>query len=218
HSRYMEHDEFPVHSGGLKGLEEKYDAEVSFADKYIGEVLDALEKSGQAKDTAVVIFSDHGEAFGEHRFGGERMYFHGQTLYDELLRVPVMIRIPGVAPRVVDGNVMLLDLAPTLCDLVKAPRPPTMHGHSLLGAMLGEPLRPELVYSEMLPATSWNHHWRALVDGHWKLIQKLSENSTELYDLAADPTEQHNLAADQKDEATRLGRELKALLAGETSG
>jgi arylsulfatase A-like enzyme len=218
HSRYMEHEEFPVHSGGLKGLEEKYDAEVSFADKYIGDVLEALEKSGQAKDTAVVIFSDHGEAFGEHRFGGERMYFHGQTLYDELLRVPIMIRVPGVAPRVVDGNVMLLDLGPTLCDLVKAPRPPTMHGHSLVGAMLGEPLRPELVYAEMLPATSWNHHWRALVDGHWKLIQKLSENTTELYDLAADPTEQHNLAGDQKDEVARLGRELKALLAGEISG
>ena len=140
HSRYMEHPEFPVHDGGLKGLEEKYDAEVSFADKYIGEVLDTLDQTGQAKDTAVVIFSDHGEAFGEHRFGGERMYFHGQTLYDELLRVPLMIRVPGVKPRVVDGNVALLDLAPTLCDLVKAPRPPSMHGHSLLGALLGEPL------------------------------------------------------------------------------
>ena len=216
HSRYMEHDEFPVHDGGLKGLEEKYDAEVSFADKYVGEVLATLEASGQAKDTAVVIFSDHGEAFGEHRFGGERMYFHGQTLYDELLRVPLMIRIPGVAPRVVDGNVALLDLAPTLCDLVKAPRPATMHGHSLLGAILGEPLRPERVYAEMLPATSWNHYWRALVDGNWKLIQKLSENTTELYDLSTDPTEQHNLASRKPAEAERLGRELKALLAGET--
>jgi arylsulfatase A-like enzyme len=218
HSRYMEHDEFPVHDGGLKGLEEKYDAEVSFADKYIGEVLDTLESSGQAKDTTVVIFSDHGEAFGEHRFGGERMYFHGQTLYDELLRVPLMIRIPGVAPRVIDGNVALLDLGPTLCDLVKVPRPSTMHGRSLLGAILGEPLRPERVYAEMLPATSWNHHWRALVDGSWKLIEKLSENTTELYDLSTDPTEQHNLAGTKTNEAARLDRELKALLAGETNG
>ena len=218
HSRYMEHDEFPVHDGGLKGLEEKYDAEVSFADKYIGEVLDTLEATGQAKNTAVVIFSDHGEAFGEHRFGGERMYFHGQTLYDELSRVPLMIRIPGVAPRVVDGNVALLDLGPTLCDLVKAPRPPSMHGRSLLGVILGEPPKKELVYAEMLPATSWNHFWRALVDGHWKLIQKLSENGTELYDLQSDPTEQHNLAGQKPDEAARLGRELKALLAGETNG
>ena len=218
HSRYMEHEEFPVHDGGLKGLEEKYDAEVSFADKYLGEVLDTLDQSGQAKNTAVVIFSDHGEAFGEHRFGGERMYFHGQTLYDELLHVPLMIRIPGVAPRVVDGNVALLDLAPTLCDLVKAPRPPTMHGRSLLGTLLGEPAKKELIYSEMLPATSWNHFWRALVDGNWKLIQKLSENGTELYDLSTDPTEQHNLAGSKPDEAARLGRELKALLAGETNG
>jgi arylsulfatase A-like enzyme len=218
HSRYMEHDEFPVHETGLKGLEAKYDAEVMFADKYIGEVLDTLEKTGQTENTAVVIFSDHGEAFGEHRFGGERMYFHGQTLYDELLRVPLMIRVPGLQPRVVDGNVGLVDLAPTLVDLVKVPRPPSMHGRSLLPALLGEPLPPERVYAEMLPATSWNHHWRALVDGSWKLIEKLSENTIELYDLSKDPTEQRNLASENTDEVTRLGRELKALLAGETNG
>ncbi|MDB4968125.1 MAG: hypothetical protein JWN44_3814 [Myxococcales bacterium] len=216
HSKYMEHDEFPVKSTGLKGLEEKYDAEVSFADKYIGQVLDALEASGQAKDTAVIVFSDHGEAFGEHRFGGERMYFHGQTLYDELLRVPLFMRVPGLQPRVVDANVMLLDLAPTVCDLVKAPRPPSFHGHSLLGALLGEKLPPEKVYAELLPATSWNHHWRALVDGNWKLIDKLSENTLELYDLKADPTEQHNVADKNRDEVARLGKAIKAVLAGET--
>ena len=218
HSRYMEHEEFPTHASGLKGLEEKYDGEVAFADAYIGQVLDALDRSGQAKDTAVVLFSDHGEAFGEHRFGGERMYFHGQTPYDELLRVPLMFRVPGVAPRVVDANVMLLDLAPTLCDLVKAPRPPSMHGHSLVGAILGEPARSELVYAELLPAPSWNHNWRALVDGKWKLIDKLSENTIELYDLQKDPSEQHNLADANQAEVQRLEREMKALLAGETSG
>jgi arylsulfatase A-like enzyme len=218
HSRYMEHEEFPVHTTGLQGLQDKYDAEVMFVDKYIGEVLDTLDKTGEADKTAVVIFSDHGEAFGEHRFGGERMYFHGQTLYDELLRVPLMIRVPGLKPRVVDQNVALLDLAPTLLDLVKAPRPPSMHGRSLLPLLLGEPLPPERIYAEMLPATSWNHNWRALVDGNWKLIQKLSENTVELYDLSKDPTEQHNLAAEDKDEVTRLGREIKALLAGETNG
>jgi arylsulfatase A-like enzyme len=93
-----------------------------------------------------------------------------------------------------------------------------MHGRSLLGAILGEPLKPALVYAEMLPATSWNHHWRALVDGSWKLIQKLSENTIELYDVSSDPTEQHNLAAAKPDEAARLGKEMKALLAGETNG
>jgi arylsulfatase A-like enzyme len=215
HSRYMEHDEFPAHSSGLKGLEEKYDGEVSFVDKYVGQVLDMLAESGLDKTTTVVIFSDHGEAFGEHRFGGERMYFHGQTLYDELLRVPLMIRVPGLQPRVVDGPVQLIDLGPTLCDLVKAPRPPSMQGHSLLPVLLGEPQTPEKIYAELLPAPAWNHNWRALVDGNWKLIDKLSENTVELYDLSQDPTEQRNLAAAHKDVVTRLARAMKAILNGE---
>jgi arylsulfatase A-like enzyme len=219
HSRYMEHEEFPAHSSGLKGLEEKYDGEVSFADKHIGDILQALAATGLDKTTAVVVFSDHGEAFGEHRFGGERMYFHGQTLYDELLRVPLIFHVPGLSPRVVDEPVMLLDLGPTLCDLVKAPRPPSMHGRSLLGALLGEKLPPHPVYAELLPAPAWNHNWRSIIDtggdGNWKLIEKLSENTIELYDVKTDPTEQKNLAESNKDVVERLKREIKALLSGE---
>lgn len=215
HSRYMEHPEFPVHERGTKGLEEKYDGEVSFVDGYVGKIFDALKKSGQDKTTAVVIFADHGEAFGEHRFGGQRMFFHGQTLYNELLRVPLLIRVPGLQPRTVDGNVMLVDLGPTLCDLVKAPRPPSFFGRSLLGALLGEPLASAPVYAEMLPAPAWNHNWRAIVDGSWKLLEKLSENSLELYNLEEDPTEQHNLAATHQQEVDRLQKKLQGLLAGE---
>jgi arylsulfatase A-like enzyme len=218
HSRYMEHDEFPARSSGLKGLEEKYDGEVSFVDKYVGQVLETLHATGLDKTTAVVLFSDHGEAFGEHRFGGERMYFHGQTLYDELLRVPLMMRVPGVAPRIVPDPVMLIDLGPTLLDLVKAPRPPSMHGRSLVAALLGEKLKPVPVYAELLPAPAWNHNWRALRDGDWKLIEKLSENTLELYDVKRDPTEQKNLAESHHDVVERLKREVKAILAGEISG
>ncbi|HEX4460585.1 MAG TPA: sulfatase-like hydrolase/transferase, partial [Polyangia bacterium] len=218
HSKYMDHEEFPSHSTGLKGLEEKYDGEVSYVDKYIGQILAELDATGLAKTTAVIVFSDHGEAFGEHRFGGERMYFHGQTLYNELLRVPLMMRIPGMKPRQIDTAVQLVDLGPTLIDLVKAQRPPSMHGRSLLDALLGQPLSPKPVYAEMLPAPSWNHHWRAIVDGQWKLLDKLSENTQELYDLSRDPTEQHNVAPEHRDIVGRLSREMKSILNGETSG
>jgi arylsulfatase A-like enzyme len=214
HSKYVEHDGYPIKASGLKGLEEKYDAEVAFTDKHLGLIFDALEESGLAQDTAVVIFSDHGEAFGEHRFGGERMYFHGQTLYDELLRVPLVIKVPGVKPRAVPERVMLVDLGPTLCDLFKAARPKNFHGRSLLPALLGEPLPVHPVYAELLPTPSWNHLWRSIIEGELKLIHKLSENTLELYDLGKDPTEQKNLSGSDDREAG-LKKTLRTFMTAE---
>jgi arylsulfatase A-like enzyme len=196
HSAYVTHPEFPVKKTGFAGLADRYDGEVKFADKHVGLILDALKQAGLAENTAVVILSDHGEAFGEHTFGGERMYFHGQTIYDELLKIPLVIYVPGIAPRVVDERVMLVDVSPTIADLVKAPRPTSFHGRSLLPAMLGAKLPPRPIYAELLPTPSWNHHWRSIIDGDMKLIHKISEGSLELFDLSADPTEQTNLAAD----------------------
>jgi arylsulfatase A-like enzyme len=213
HSTYVDHAEFPVKKKGFSAIEERYDAEVQFTDLYVGKILDAIAASGLEKDTAVVIFSDHGEAFGEHKFGGERMYFHGQTIYDELLRVPLLFYVPGMAPRTVDGRVMLVDLAPTIVDLVKAERPKSFHGRSLLPAMLGEKLSPQAVYAELLPTPSWNHLWRAIIEGDQKLIHKLSENMTEVYDLSQDPTEQKNLAG-QDDRTARLQKALRTFLSG----
>jgi arylsulfatase A-like enzyme len=212
HSRYMDHPEFPAHSSGTTGLRERYDGEVSYVDMHVGKILDELKAQGLDKDTAVIIFSDHGEAFGEHKFNGERMFFHGQTLYEELLRVPVVFKVPGIAPRKVDTPVMLLDLGPTVVDLVKARRPPSFHGRSLLGAMLGEPLAEEPVYAELLPALDWRHHWRVLVAGGWKIILKLSESTVELYDLGKDPTEQQNLAPVEPARAGEMHRKLSAFV------
>jgi arylsulfatase A-like enzyme len=212
HSRYMEHAEFPSHASGVDGLKEKYNGEVSFVDKHVGQILDSLKAQGLDKDTAVIIFSDHGEAFGDHKFGGERMFFHGQTLYEELLRVPIAISIPGVPPRKIDTPVMLVDLGPTIVDLVKAKRPANFHGRSLLGAMLGEPLDEEPVYAELLPAIDWKHHWKVLVSGGWKIIQKLSENTVELYDLKKDPDEQRNLAPDEPAKTSEMQKKLSAFV------
>ncbi|HJZ85854.1 MAG TPA: sulfatase-like hydrolase/transferase [Polyangia bacterium] len=214
HSTYMEHPEFPVHVGGLAGLRAKYDGECAFVDKYVGEVLDALDRTGLAGRTAVAIFADHGESFGEHRF-----YFHGETIYDEVLHVPLFVRVPGVPPRRVDAPTMLIDLAPTLLDLVKADLPGAFRGQSLLGPLLGDAPPPtRRVYAEMLPAHNWNHHHKAMVESGWKLLYRVSDNAFELYHLKVDAGEHHNLWESERTRGADLKRKLLEWMESELSG
>jgi arylsulfatase A-like enzyme len=190
----MDHPEFPVHGGGFDAIEKRYDAEVSFTDKHVGMILDALSASGLADSTIVVVMADHGEAFGEHKFAGERMFFHGETIYDELLRVPLAIRVPGLAPRVVPDPMMLIDLGPTLLDLFGATAPASMQGRSVVPAMLGQALPPGPIIAELLPVPSWQHKWRFIRLDGWELLDKQSEGSVELYDAINDPKQTHDLA------------------------
>jgi choline-sulfatase len=136
-----------------------------------------------------VVMADHGEAFGEHK-----IFFHGQDLFDEQLRVPLIIAVPGQAPRVIEDDVALVDVAPTLLDLVGAPVPAAMRGRSLVPRIEGaeRPARP--VFAELLPATAWPHHAVMMVDGGMKIIHRVSDRRWELYDLGRDPGEKKNLA------------------------
>ncbi len=206
HSTYVTHPEFPIQSRGVEGLEEKYDYEIAYVDRWVGVLVDAVAKAGAAETTAIVIVSDHGEAFGKHRVGGERMFFHGQTLYEELIHVPLIVTVPGVAPRAVDTPVMLIDVAPTLADLLGVAQPPSFTGRSLVPALAGETLPPRPVHAELLPAPSWNHHAKSMldVDGKTKIIYRVSDNVFELYDLGADPDEEKNLWAERKEDAERM--------------
>jgi arylsulfatase A-like enzyme len=195
HSRYMEHPEFPIRARGVEGLEEKYDYEIAYVDRWIGELIDGLAAAGVADDTLVVVVSDHGEAFGKNRFGGQRMFFHGQTLYEDLLRVPLIFHGKGLGPRRIDTPVMLTDLAPTLAGLVGAPPPAGATGRSLVAALHGKPLAKRPITAELLPQPNWKHHHKMLIDedGVSKIIYRVSDNAFELYDLGADPDEQKNL-------------------------
>ena len=214
HSTYMDHPEFPV-AKGWKFMKERYDAEVAFTDQHIGQLLKALEAAGLADKTAVVVFSDHGEAFGEHKLGGEPLYFHGEALYNEVLRVPLIVHVPGVPPRVVDERAQLIDVAPTVLALAGVTRPPTFHGRSLLGQLLGKDdgqARPGSevppAVAEMLPCTAWPKNERALIatlDGvEYALYAKYTDNLTEVYNLRDDPTQQKNLALAEPDKARAL--------------
>jgi arylsulfatase A-like enzyme len=209
HSTYIDHPEHPVTTRGEAGLVERYDYELAIDDDWIGKLLATLDRTKLADNTVVVILSDHGEAFGTHTAGGTRAFFHGQTLYDEVLRVPLLIRVPGIAPSVSDDVVGLLDVAPTIVDAAGVPPPSTFTGRSLLPLARGRTLPPRPVRAEILPTPDLDDTVRALVtaDGAEKIIVS-GTHAPEVYDLRKDAGERTNLAP--RDPA-RLAR-LRALL------
>jgi arylsulfatase A-like enzyme len=160
---------------------DEYDRAIRELDDQVAGFLRELEGLGVAENTFVVVISDHGEAFGEHgRFG------HGLVGNEEQLKIPLVIRGPGVAAgRRVDTPVSITDVTPTLLDLLDVPWIPGMQGRSLRGAIGGrvaEPLEAKPIYF------SWiGNRTRGVREDHWKLLQQAGESK--LYDLSNDPYE-----------------------------
>lgn len=215
HSTYMEHEGFKITEHGSGALAQKYDYEVAFEDGLVGQLLDALDANGLAKTTTVVLMADHGEAFGVHKFAGEMMYFHGQTLYRELIHVPLMFRVPGAAPRKTKDVVQLVDLAPTIAALFGVTSPASWVGRSLVPALAGKPLEPKPAFSELLRAPDWDHEGKSMItaDGTRQVFFRISDSRWEIYDLDADPDEKTNLA-----DTDPKAKELQDQLAGWIEG
>lgn len=197
HSSYVEHDGFTYVEHGTAGLAEKYDYEVAFEDGQIGNLLDALDATGLAKTTTVVLMADHGEAFGTHAVGGKPAFFHGDMLYSEVLHVPLIFRVPGAAPAVRDDVVQLIDLAPTITALFGVAPSPTWQGRSLAPAIAGKQLEPRPAFAELIPDPEWDHEAKSMItaDGAHHIYYKISESRWEAYDLNRDPDEKTNLAS-----------------------
>jgi arylsulfatase A-like enzyme len=117
----------------LEHLIALYRGEIAWTDQVIGEIFDRLAEVGRLERALVVVTADHGEEFFEHQRRG-----HRQTLYDEVLRVPLLVRPPaGAAAREVRAQVSLSDLMPTLLDYAGAETPDSVHGRSLRPAIEG---------------------------------------------------------------------------------
>lgn len=214
HANYVAHPEFPQFTGSHEAL---YDGEVAYADMQIGRFLAALEASGVADKTLVMVTSDHGEGFGQHTIDGQPMILHGRTLFEDETRVPLVIYMPGQAPSRIDTPTSLIDLMPTLLDGMQLLRPPTFHGVSLIPALAGGTSEPRNTFAELLPYRMFpNHPMQAIVDasGRYKLIYRYFEDYWALYDLQTDPDEQYDVSKEQPDILREMTEMLRAWKVG----
>ena len=188
-----------------------YDGEIAFADAALGELIGWLERRGQLDRTLVAMTSDHGESLGEH---GEST--HGVFLYDATTRVPLVLSHPALAQGArVREVVSVIDIAPTVLELLGSPAVAGLDGRSLAATCLrpehGAP--PAVAYSEaMVPRL--NYGWselRALRDGSHRYVRA---PRPELYELAADPRETRNLYSTASELASSFERRLAELIPG----
>ncbi len=171
----------PPHRFGTRPID-RYDGEIAYVDQQIGRLLTIVR--ARRPKLVVALSADHGEAFGEH--GG---HYHGTSVYDEQVRIPLLIAAPGVEPRQVEGPAQLHDLAPTLLRLVGFSPPETMRGTDLGPWLAG-------ASAQRLPSALVElRHKKALVGVRYKLIEDSRLDFAQLYDLRADPAERKNLVS-----------------------
>jgi choline-sulfatase len=210
---YDPHDPYDPPEPYKSKFADPYDGEIAYADDMLGKLFTVLKSSGLYQDSVIAMMADHGEAFGEH---GERT--HGIFLYDETIHVPLVIKLPAsncaspkgaphsnvrpasrkrcpnTKPSTTDTRVGLVDVAPTILDVVGMAIPPEMQGQSLAGALKSEKVKERPIYSE----TDYPHRafkWSSLRALRTEKYLSIEAPKPELYDQAADPKALNNLAS-----------------------
>jgi arylsulfatase A-like enzyme len=199
----------------IERLRYLYHGEVKAADRAFGALVEGLRARGLWEEALIIVVSDHGEAFWEHGFRA-----HGKSLYEEEIRVPFMIRLPGRAAgsgRRIPRPVSLVDIAPTVLDVMHLQAHPDFEGRSLVPLIEGRDRsdRLDYVFAEL------NHHnpgYSMIRHGRMKFIARYWRSASgdrtrlELFDLEADPLELSNLIGDDDyaEPRRRLITELSA--------
>jgi arylsulfatase A-like enzyme len=184
HDRYLPHPGIGPYGRRLRDL---YDAEVTWTDRWVGRLIEFIERQPWGPQTAVIISADHGEAFGEHG-----MYRHAFELWEPVVRVPLLVLVPGAAPRQIDLPRSHLDLAPTIVELLGVAPSPDYRGTSLVGEWYGEAAPERDVLLDLAPTSLFTRR-RALIHGRYKLIAFDDDRRIEVYDLQSDPGETRSL-------------------------
>jgi arylsulfatase A-like enzyme len=165
----------------------RYDGEIRYTDELLRPLLAAVDDAGGRDGTLVVLLSDHGEHFGEHG-----LFLHGFSLFEPMLHVPLVLRAPGLVPPGlrVPVNVGLIDVLPTVLDLLGLPPAPGVQGRSLAPLLRGERLPATTQWAE-LPFAKLV----AARDGRVKRLIHVETGEAKVFDLAADPEEEHDLGS-----------------------
>jgi len=184
-----------------------YDGEIAFDDAQVARLMSFLKEIGALSNSLIVLVGDHGEGLGEH---GERT--HGFFIYNSTLHVPLLIKVPGAAPRVVEDEVSLVDVMPTLLQALGVPIPPSVQGRSLLSPILGRPAAgsSNLHAENYLPLLHFR--WSQLRSLQSRGMKYIDAPRPELYDTRTDPRETKNLFTARQAAAHEMHDRLFGLL------
>lgn len=192
----------PVRYG--KKEADQYDASLHFIDGELDRLIDFARSPDRRRRTVVIVTADHGQQFLEHGYR-----FHGATIYDEETNVPLLVWGPNIKPKRYETPVSLIDLVPTVLDLVGLKVPEALCGESLRDSLVkGKEPEPRPVYTETLPDKTWDFFSVGWVNGDEKVVLRPNKGIVQLFDLARDPDELKNLA---KKHPKRLKKHLELL-------
>jgi arylsulfatase A-like enzyme len=192
----------PLSRRDVEHLVALYDRGIAYTDYWIGQLVEGLKERGLYDRTVLIFTADHGEELLDH--GGVE---HGKTYYEELMRIPLIVRVPGERQgRSPVPQVGLIDVTPTVLDLAGIPADRLhLQGRSLRPLLDGEPFEDRTMFAEasMIPRTM------ALRTNELKYIQKQGR-SGELYDLSVDPSERNNLCANDGSRCDEFAEQVSA--------
>ncbi len=181
----------------------QYDGEIKFTDDQIGILFDELKRLGLDGKALIILSADHGENLADYN----KYFRHGDSLYDILLKVPLIIKYSKLPKnKSIKRQVQLIDVMPTIFDILGIKRNIKIEGVSLLSLILGKKRKiRDYAFSEIFGAT----HAKSIRTEDWKLIYYLNKDKYELYNLKSDPQEQHNLVDLEKEEFKFLQTKLE---------
>jgi arylsulfatase A-like enzyme len=194
HEPYEQHPEFKFGESDV----DRYDSEIRATDETIGKVVERFRR--RSPDGIVIVTADHGEEFGDH--GGR---YHGSSVYEEQVRVPLIVSAPGLPVRSVEAPVQTVDLLPTVLSALNIPMRPRIRGRNLsrwLATAEPEPGQLGFAFSETDEQTM-------LAEGTHRLICLRRVGACQLFDVARDPAQTQDVSREQPEMFGRLRDQLR---------